>query len=305
MALQVLSYVTFAIALIAIIARAIKYASAPLSMRWELYPVPHEKGKSEYGGSYLEELDWWTKPRESDTFNELKEMASEILLLKGVFHNNKKVWVWSFPFHLGMYFSIGWLFLLVIGAVMNSAGIPVTAEGGIIAKLVYYLTIPTGYAGLGLAAIGSLGLYFWRLTDSEQRSFNTFADYFNLILVFIVTGLALVAHLSGDFTFSMTREYMASLITFSALPVLPTLIKAEIILVSLVVMYIPLTRMSHFVAKYFLYHAVRWNDEANERGSQIEKQIMSMLSQKVGWNAPHIQTGETWGTVVTKEANNE
>lgn len=305
MALQILSYITFAIALLAIIIRVIKYASAPLSMRWELYPVPHERGRAEYGGSYLEELNWWTKPRKSDTFNELKEMFEEIFLLKGVFKNNKKVWLWSYPFHLGMYFSIGWLCLLLLGAVMSAFGMTIAATGGTIGQIVHYLTIPFGYAGLGLSAIGAFGLFIWRMSDSEQRAFNTFTDYFNLVLVFGVTGLALIAQAVADPSFVAVRAFMASLVTFSAAPAMATLITLEIILVSLVVMYIPLTRMSHFVAKYFLYHAVRWNDEANERGSKIEKRILELLQEKVGWSAPHIKTGETWAEVVTEEVKHE
>jgi len=305
MALQILSYIAFVIALLAIIVRVIKYASAPLSMRWELYPVPHERGRSEYGGSYLEELNWWTKPKETDNLNELKEMLSEILLLKGVFHHNKKVWTWSFPFHLGMYFSIGWLVMLLVGAVLAAFDMNISAGGGTIGQIIHYLTIPFGYAGLGLSAIGAFGLFIWRMSDSEQRAFNTFADYFNLVLVFGVTGLALVSHLVGDPSFVTVRAYMASLVTFSTPPAVSTLMMIEIALVSLVIMYIPLTRMSHFVAKYFLYHAVRWNDEANERGSKIEKRIVELLQQKVGWSAAHIKTGETWAAVVTEETKNE
>ncbi len=305
MALQIFSYFAFAVALIAIIIRVIKYATAPLHMRWELYPVPHEKGKAEYGGSFLEELNWWTKPRETDMFNELKEMMSEIFFLKGVFHHNKRVWTWSFPFHLGMYFSIGWLVLLLLGAILTATGTEVSTTAGIIGKLVYYLTIPFGYAALLLSAIGALGLYFWRLTDSEQRAFNSFSDYFNLILVFGVTGLALVAHLTGDGDFGLVRAYMASLVTFSSVPAVPFLTTLEIALVSFVVMYIPLTRMSHFVAKYFLYHSVRWNDESNQRGSAIEKRIIELLQLKVGWKAPHIQTGETWMNIVTRETKHD
>lgn len=305
MALQILSYITFVIALLAIIIRVIKYASAPLSMRWELYPVPHERGRSEYGGSYLEELNWWTKPRESDTFNELKEMLEEIVLLKGVFKNNKKVWSWSLPFHLGMYFSIGWLGLLLIGAILSVSGINVAAGGGTIGQIIHYLTIPFGYIGLGFSAIGAFGLFIWRMGDSEQRAFNTFTDYFNLVVVFGVTGLAFIAQVIFDPSFVTARAYMASLVTFSAVPSMPTLMTLEIVLVSFVVMYIPLTRMSHFVAKYFLYHAVRWNDEANERGSKMEKRIVELLQQKVGWSAPHIKTGETWAAVVTEETKHE
>ena len=37
-------------------------AASPLHVRWELYPVPHEGSKTVYGGSFMEEKDWWTQP---------------------------------------------------------------------------------------------------------------------------------------------------------------------------------------------------------------------------------------------------
>ena len=43
----------------------------PMHVRWELYPVAHEKGRASYGGSYFEEVDWWTKPREVDKLGEV------------------------------------------------------------------------------------------------------------------------------------------------------------------------------------------------------------------------------------------
>ena len=37
----------------------------PVHVRWEIYPVQHETAaKVAYGGSYLEEIDWWEKKRE-------------------------------------------------------------------------------------------------------------------------------------------------------------------------------------------------------------------------------------------------
>ncbi|MGA2957349.1 MAG: hypothetical protein ABSF48_16685 [Thermodesulfobacteriota bacterium] len=57
----------------------------PLHVRWELYPVKHEAGKkAEYGGSYMEEPNWWGKKRERSLFNEIKYMVPEILLLRGL-----------------------------------------------------------------------------------------------------------------------------------------------------------------------------------------------------------------------------
>jgi len=59
------------------------------------------------------------------------------------------------------------------------------------------------------------------------------------------------------------------------------------------------------VAKYFLYHDVRWNDTPNERGSKIEKRIASLLEEKVGWSAEHMHPGKTWGDAITEAKTDE
>lgn len=301
---QIISYAAVAVGFLAMIAKAWRYINAPEHFRWELYPVPHERGRADYGGSYLEELDWWSKPRHSDLVREIMEMAQEILLLKGVFRHNKKVWVFSMPFHLGMYVGIGWLGLLLIGAVVESAGGTIAADPGGISAAIYYVTIVCGYAGMILAGLGALGLFFWRLSDSNQRPYNAPVEYLNLLFFDIVIIVALIAHLTADASFAGLRAYIQSLITFSSAPVMNIWLTTEIVLGSLLIMYIPLGRMSHFVAKYFLYHSIRWNDEPNPRGSKIEARIAELLRQKVGWAAPHIQTGQPW-TEVVKEMKNE
>ena len=301
---QILNYLALAIAFIAMFAKAMRYFTAPQHLRWELYPVPHEKGRAEYGGSYLEELDWWSKPRRPDTFNEIKEMMREIFLLKGVYHHNRKVWRFSLPFHLGLYLCIGWLVLLLVGAIMERAGVAVSASAGIIGVAVHYLTIVFGYAGLILSGLGALGLLQWRMSDTNQRPYNAPAEYVNLLVFVAVAAVTLIGQLTADPGFVVLRGYTASLASFSTATLPGTLLTVEIVLVSLLIMYIPLTRMSHFVAKYFLYHAVRWNDQPNERGSKLEKSLIKLLQQNVEWKAPHIQTGSRWSEVV-KEMNHE
>ena len=304
MIIQMVTYISVIVAVIAMIAKAMRYINAPEHFRWELYPVPHEKGRAEYGGSYLEELDWWTKPRHSDMFKELKEMMAEILFLKGVFHHNKRVWTSSFPFHLGMYLCIGWLGLLLIGAILNLFSMTIAAEATPLGLLIHYLTIISGYAGLIISGLGAIGLIIWRASDPRQKAYNSPAEYINLVFFVIVVAFSLIAQLAVDPSFSSLRAYVGSLITFSAPVGLQSLQLIEIVLVSLLIMYIPLTRMSHFVAKYFLYHSVRWNDEPNKKGSAIEKHIAELLQQKVGWKASHISTGKSWIEVV-KETKNE
>ena len=66
----------------ACVVRILRYARAPLHLRWELYPVPHEEPKRvEHGGSYFETLDWWTKPTHFNLLGELRFMAVEMLFL--------------------------------------------------------------------------------------------------------------------------------------------------------------------------------------------------------------------------------
>lgn len=304
MVIQLVTYISLAVAIIAMIAKAMRYANAPEHLRWELYPVPHEGKRAEYGGSYLEELDWWTKKRHKDNVKELKEMMAEIIFLKGVFHNNRQVWKSSFPFHLGMYLCIGWLVMLLGGAILNKFGMDISASASAFGIIIHYLTMITGYAGLVLSGLGAFGLFIWRATDPGQKPYNSPSDYFNLIIFDIVVIITLIAQLTGDIGFNTLRAYVGSLLTFSSAPELTGWMVAEIIVVSLIIMYIPLTKMSHFVAKYFLYHGVRWNDEPNPKGSAIEKRIAELLQQKVGWKASHMSTGKSWIEAI-KETDNE
>ena len=77
-----------------------------------------------------------------------------------------------------------------------------------------------------------------------------------------------------------------------------------IVLGSLIIAYIPLTHMSHMFMKYFLYHAVRWEDTPNLKGGKMEAAILQNLGFKPTWAAPHIGAdGEkTWGEIATSGA---
>ena len=71
-----------------------------------------------------------------------------------------------------MYLCIGWLVLLLVGAIMERAGVAVSASPGIIGLAVHYLTIVFGYAGLILSGLGALGLLQWRMSDTNQRPYD-------------------------------------------------------------------------------------------------------------------------------------
>ena len=60
--------------------KAVSFAHMPLHARMELYPVPQEKGRHKYGGSYMEEVEWWHKPRQISRTSELIDMMKECCL---------------------------------------------------------------------------------------------------------------------------------------------------------------------------------------------------------------------------------
>lgn len=301
LAIQILTYVCIFLFLAFIVGRVVKYVKTPLHLRWELYPVAHEKGRAAYGGSIFEELEWWTKPRQVDRIGELAEMLREIVFLKGVFKHNRSLWYFSFPFHMGLYALVGWLGLMFAAALLYVLGVDLGGQFGVGLR---YLVALAGYGGLGLTAIGALGLLARRIGSKEIRRYSAPVEYINLLFILATVVTALVVHLRYDHWFTAPAAYMASLISFSSFGVgaqMPTVMLVELVLGSLLLAYIPMTRMAHFVSKYFLYHDVRWSDEPNPRGSKIESQIMGNFGLRMNWQASHIQSGKSWAEVGTSD----
>ena len=125
----VVAYVAIGVFVVAVVARFLMWKRMPMHLRWELYPVPHEGKRAEYGGSYLEEVDWWKKPREQDKVAELNAMATEIFFLVALREHNKKLWWRSFPFHFGIYLVIAATFGM-IGACLLVLILPGLMRGG-------------------------------------------------------------------------------------------------------------------------------------------------------------------------------
>jgi len=293
--------------------RVYRQAKQPLHLRWELYPVQHEPGgKAQYGGSYMEELNWWKKEKKSSLFNEIKYMIPEILFLRGLKKENRRLWNLSFPFHFGFYLMIGTLALLVLGAFSMVLGFPIGPAQGVLSSLIYYLTILFGFPGLTLGMAGTAALFRRRLSDPALRNYSAFSDYLNLVFIFVFFHISLLAWVFYDHAFDGARAYIYSLLTFGATPVgmagnRTFLGSLSIVLSSLLIAYLPLTHMSHMFMKYFLYHSVRWGDMPNMTGSRIEGAVLANLGLKPTWAAPHIGADgkKTWAQIATSGVKKE
>jgi nitrate reductase gamma subunit len=286
----VVAYLGIVFFLLACVARFMMWAKMPMHMRWELYPVAHEGGgKASYGGSYLEETEWWTKKREVSLIGELKVMVPEILFLVALREHNKRLWTRSFPFHFGLYLVAGATALLIFAGLVVGYAPATVAEpvGRVVGLIIPFL----GGAGLVLGILGAIGLFI-RRRGRELRDYTAPADLFNLVFFILAFGVALVTFAGFDRDFSLVKTFVTNLVTFNLAPIGDgtggLLVVISAVLLALLVAYIPTTHMSHFIGKYFAYHAIRWKDDPNLPGGKQEKTIEELLSRPVTWSAPHI-----------------
>ncbi len=289
-----ITYIGIIIFCAAVLKRIISYINNPPHVRWELYPVGHESGeRAKYGGSYLEDVDWWKKPRHVSRINELKVMIPEILGLKAVHEYNRPLWFVTYPFHLGLYFTIMFMVFIVIGSFAQILDIP-AAPIMAIAKF-------TGPLGFILTICGAVGLLYKRITDQNLKIHSCFEHYFNLMLFIVTMSLAVLTWLFVDPDFMMAQTFVAGLISFKLTAVSSPLFLLQIVLMVATIAYIPFTHMSHFFMKYFLYHDIRWGDEPNINTPKTDAKINIVLNYPITWSAPHIagHNKKTWAEVAT------
>ncbi|MBP1710032.1 MAG: Nitrate reductase gamma subunit [Deltaproteobacteria bacterium] len=294
MGFYILTYLCIAVFIGATGCLIYRQLNLPLHVRWEIYPVRHETtAKLAYGGSYMEEVNWWNNPYKSSRFNELKYMVPEILFLRGLWKENRSLWRVSFPLHFGLYLMISTFGLLLLHTCLTLWGFSAIAAGGAVNFLLSVLIVSAGWSGLILGNIGSLGMLYRRLTDRELRDYSSFADYFNILFICLFFLSAFVACLSGDPFLEGAKAYTFGLLTAGSslnryAPGQNVIGMVTIVSASLLVAYIPLTQMSHMFMKYFLYHNVKWDDLPNRPGGQMEVAIKNNFKLKPTWQAKHI-----------------
>jgi len=293
-------YAGAAVFVVATVARAWMYARAPIHLRWELYPVPHEDpAKVKHGGSYFEDKDWWTHKQSYNLAGELAVMVPEMLFLKALHEFNRKLWYRSFPFHFGLYLLMGACGLLLAAALL---GIFVPAlMAGVVGMAFHWLYTAVGAAGVVMAMLGAAGLLVRRLTDPDLKPSTTPGDIFNLLFFIVAFGVLVAGFLVRGPQAPGILALVQGLLTFNTAVAVPGLLAVGIVLCAVLAAYIPLTHMSHFVGKYFTYHDVRWNDHVNLRGSKIEAKLAEYLTYRPNWSAAHMGADgkRTWADIAT------
>jgi nitrate reductase gamma subunit len=274
----IFTFVTAGVFLILMTYRVLKFKRQPEHLRWELAPVPHDKGKTGYGGSHLEDYEWWQKPRRRARLAPFIYMAHEIFLMRGVWKNNRSLWPFSFALHIGLYLFIMTLVLYFVNSLLLITG---TQQS--LLNTFYTITGVVTAAGCVLGSLGALGLILKRFLDVHYRSFSSFFSFFKLVFlaaVFVSGGFALIyVH---NYPAEMAR-FTRDILTLNTGIQTSTISSAHIIISMLFIIYLPFTDMVHFVTKFFTYHGVRWNDMP--RNKKMEERLSALAGQTIGWSA--------------------
>jgi nitrate reductase gamma subunit len=298
--LYALLCVSAAVATAATVVRAVGYARMPLHLRWELYPVPHEASdRAAHGGSYFEESNWWTRPAHFNLRGELTAMFAEMLFLKALREFNLRLWWRSFPFHFGLYLLIATVALL-LGEAVAIVFVPAWMTGWV-GWALHQLGWVTGLVGLALTMVGAAGLLHRRLTDRDLKTYSTSGDIFNLLAFLVALGVVAAGYAFRPAGSPGALAIVTGLLTWDTRIRVPGLLTAGLAVSALLAAYIPFTHMSHFVGKYFTYHAVRWDDRVNRRGGAIERALAEYLTYRPTWSARHMTAdgSRSWADIAT------
>jgi nitrate reductase gamma subunit len=192
--LIVFAWSAIAVFLVVTICRILAIARLPVHLRWELAPIPREKGR--WGGSYLEEYEWWKAARKTSAVGPLLYIVKEIFVLRSVWKHNRSLWPFSFAMHMGIYLFFGALLLHVVLVVrsyeLQIATIQVCLDVVSTMALCSYL----------MGAAGTIGLLLKRVFDPNLRWSNGTGTFLNLIF--------LAADLSAEFTLGLVQRMQRS-----------------------------------------------------------------------------------------------
>jgi nitrate reductase gamma subunit len=256
-----------------------RVTAQPLNVRWEVYPVPHEtKERREYGGSYMEEVDWAKTALRPSRLPGLIEIGKEVVYLKRVREFNKYgLWILSLAMHWGLYLGALTIVLAVVEKIFGTT-FPFTPIIGGVAFLI--------------GAIGSLGIIAKRVTNAELNLYTVPADLFNLGWIAALFVLGIVGGLM-DPALAGYRAYIGNVLTFNPVPV-PFIVSLHFAALELFLIYMPFTKIIHYIGKYFTFEQTLWDDAFKTKDSDADRKVQQQLGYTVTWNAPHIVPGKTW-----------
>ena len=170
---------------------------------------------------------------------------------------------------------------------------------GWIGAALHYAYTAAGLIGAALVLVGAAALLIERLTAEDLKPYTTGGDIFNLLFFIVTVGLLLAGYLSRPGEALGALGLARAALTFDTSQPVPFLLETGLVLGALLTAYIPLTHMSHFIAKYFAYHSVRWDDKPNWKDPKLERKLAEYLTYRPTWAASHVGADgtRTWADI--------
>lgn len=273
-------YAAIVVFFVASIGRFVSLWRLPVHLRWELYPIP---GREEPGS----EFETRQGPC-SRVLAEIKYMANEILLFRTHFKLKRNYWYAVYPLHLSIYLLLVWTVLLGFAHLFPAYSFQASPHQAFTG--VSSLIVSVGVAGLLVGMLSSAALIYKRVTEKDLALNTPPIIYFNLLLVFAIFLTGFLNWLFWDSRFEIVRRLIFGFLPADAREagMLNPALSAHIVLLSLFLLYLPLSRMMHFVAKYFIFHKVLWESSRGIQDISWRNEIVRLSRQRTTWSAPHI-----------------
>lgn len=205
-------YLSILLFLIICIYRFFTWHSAPKNLEWALFPLPEK------------------------FIDKLLIMGEEILFMKLIYKNNRRLWFQSLILHYGFYLIIIWFVLTLIGKNATIVGV-----------IASYLML-----------IGGILLLISRFFIDDIKIISHVNQYFNLFLIIF---LALLLIFSSFFNI-LKSDFLYNILVMSVKDEVLSqnfLFYFTLLVIELFLIYIPSSSMVHFFAKYFTWDKIRWN----------------------------------------------
>jgi nitrate reductase gamma subunit len=291
--LAILTYFAYVFIVLMYGIKLAKYVRMPTHLRWELYPVIHEE-KLSYGGSYLEERNWWDKARKKRPFKGFFSLLKDYFTLSDYARRNFLYWIGLYPWHIGFILIITFHILCFFGAILIKWGIDVSPKSTeTLGALFYYLTLIAGLSSFVLGILGGIIVMLNRIFNRSLREFATRVNYFTYFFTIVVFFTGFYSWFFEDPYLTEYRHFWVGLISLDFRDV-SLWTKIHIVVFDLFLIYLPFTRSLHYVTRFLAFFLIRWDDEPNLTGGKLEEKIRAQLERDVSWSAPHIGKGKKW-----------
>jgi nitrate reductase gamma subunit len=180
-------------------------------------------------------VKWTLYPVPEGLTGQLRYMAKEMFTFETLYKFNRRLWYGSFSMHMAMAGAVLFFILYLLG----------------------WSTICAVQVCLSVILIAAIYIIGLRIYDKNLRLLSNFEEFFNLVFLAGVAAAGLAA--SAPYVPVSLRRYFFGLVQFR--PDVSFLSMFHILAVflgGLFLMYLPFSKMIHYVSKYFTYHHINW-----------------------------------------------